>query len=293
MYKKKEKPEEHVNLERWLLTYSDMITLLMVFFIMLYAMSMLDMAKFDKAKSGFQKAFNNLSTPGILPGGKSVFGEGDATATEPLVVFNKFVESSENPNKPVKHEIPEASSGNEIIGEVDLKKMGTEEALKLSGADKELIYIAKNIIDNIKGTIHDNDVSLLLEKRGLVIRIKSEGILFDSGSANLREDVFPLLDIIVKSLKFYNGMIIIEGHTDNVPINTVVYPSNWELSTARAASVLKHWIENNMLSPKNVMAAGFADTRPVVSNASIENRAKNRRVEILILNKEDAQLMKN
>ena len=90
---KKKKHEEHENAERWLLTYADMITLLMVFFIMMYAMSMLDMAKFDKAKTGFQQAFRGIGTPGILPGGKSVFGSGGGNPEVPgiIAVFENFV----------------------------------------------------------------------------------------------------------------------------------------------------------------------------------------------------------
>lgn len=288
MVKKKKKPEEHENLERWLLTYSDMITLLMVFFIMMYAMSMLDMKKFDKAKEGFHEAFGSGSIPSILPGGKSVFGGGiDPSSTEPVVVFEKFVNSKEEKKEDsAEKEIPQSDEEK-----IDLKIADIEQVLAYEWVDRELVYIAENIIKNIKGTIHDKDVNLLLEKRGLIIRIQSEGIFFDSGSAQLKNEILPLLDIIAKSIKYYKGMLIIEGHSDNVPVNTIVYPSNWEMSTARAASVLRYWVNNNMVSLQNVMIAGYADTRPIAPNDTAENRAKNRRVEILVLNKEDAEIM--
>ncbi len=137
---------------------------------------------------------------------------------------------------------------------------------------------------------YDN-VNLSLENRGLIIRIQSEGILFDSGIAQVRTEIMPLLDIIAKSFKYYTGMVVIEGHTDNKPINTIAYPSNWELSTARASSVLKYWLDKELVSAENVMAAGFADTQPRESNDTEEGRAKNRRVEILVLNKETSKLL--
>lgn len=113
--------------------------------------------------------------------------------------------------------------------------------------------------------------------------------MFDSGSAQLNEDIKPLLDIIADSLKFYRGLVMVEGHTDNVPINTPRYPSNWELSTSRAVSVLKYWIDNKMLLPGDVVAAGYADTKPIDTNETAEGRAKNRRVEILVLSREEAK----
>ncbi len=288
MIKKKKKAEEHENLERWLLTYSDMITLLMVFFIMMYAMSMLNMQKFDKAKEGFHEVFGSATISSILPGGKSVFGGGvDPSSTEPVVVFEKFVNSKEEKKEDSSEkEMPQSDEEK-----IDLKTADIKQVLAYEWVDRELVYIAENIIKNIKGTIHDQDVNLLLEKRGLIIRIQSEGIFFDSGSAQLKNEILPLLDIIAKSIKYYTGMLIIEGHSDNVPVNTIVYPSNWEMSTARAASVLRYWVNSSMVSSQNVMIAGYADTRPIAPNDTAENRAKNRRVEILVLNKEDAEIM--
>jgi len=300
---KKKKHEEHENAERWLLTYADMITLLMVFFIMMYAMSMLDMKKFDKAALGFKQAFGGAGTPGILQGGKSVFGSGGSNPEVPtaVLVFESFVKPE---NKTTSQETTitdttqEASLPKEGVNEVaetevDLKTVTAEEALKIPGADKELVTIAESILDSVKGTGDYDNVNLSLENRGLIIRIQSEGILFDSGNAQVRNEIMPLMDIIAKSFKFYTGMVIIEGHTDNIPINTLAYPSNWELSSARASSVLKYWLEKGLVSAENVMAAGFADAQPMVSNDKEEGRAKNRRVEILVLNKEYSKLLLN
>jgi len=295
---KKKKHEEHENAERWLLTYSDMITLLMAFFIMMYGMSLLDMAKFDKAKSGFQQAFRGIGTPGVLPGGKSVFGGGGGNPEVPVVVsvFENFVKPETEADKEKTEAVQPVSTSQEPAdkvgaAEVDLKTVSGEEALKITGADRELVYIAESILDNVKGTKDYDNVNLLLENRGLIIRIQSEGILFDSGIAQVRTEIMPLLDIIAKSFKFYTGMVVIEGHTDNKPISTIAYPSNWELSTARASSVLKYWLDKKLVSAENVMAAGFADTQPRASNDTEESRAKNRRVEILVLNMETSKLL--
>lgn len=114
-------------------------------------------------------------------------------------------------------------------------------------------------------------------------RIRIEGaVLFDPGQATIRPEGLPLLDKLGPVLRHYPYLIHIEGHTDNVPIQNAVYPSNWELSAARAASVVRYLVTDNNLPPTRVSALGFAETRPVRSNGTDEGRAKNRRVEFLL-----------
>ena len=106
-------------------------------------------------------------------------------------------------------------------------------------------------------------------------------MLFNLGSANLNPNIFELLDLAIDVTKGWPNSIRIEGHTDNIPINTDKYPSNWELSSARALSVLKYFIGNG-ISPEKISATGYGEYRPLVPNNTVENRAKNRRVEIFI-----------
>jgi chemotaxis protein MotB len=131
--------------------------------------------------------------------------------------------------------------------------------------------------------IADESISLKMDDRGLVI-ILSDDILFDSGKAEVKRDAFPILnkvaDIVKK--KVPNKNIGISGHTDNVPITRSDWKSNWELSTARATNVL-HYLESKGIPPKRLSATGYGEHRPIASNATVEGRAKNRRVEIVIL----------
>src|SRR5690606_8321240 len=110
-----------------------------------------------------------------------------------------------------------------------------------------------------------------------------ERILFDSGQAELKPDGLPFLDKISLLLSKIPNYVRVEGHTDNRPISTVQYPSNWELSGARASSVIRHILDSGEFNPSRFIAAGYGDTRPIVPNTSSENWQKNRRVEIVIL----------
>jgi len=155
--------------------------------------------------------------------------------------------------------------------------------------DSELLGIARDLENKVEKKEMGEFIDILFENNSLILRIKTEGVLFDSGSAQLKKDILPLLDAIAESLKFYRGLILVEGHTDNLPINTLAYPSNWELSSARASSVLRYWVENDRILGQDIAAAGYADTRPIGDNDTVEGRGKNRRVEILVLSRYDAE----
>ncbi|SHK15846.1 OmpA/MotB family protein [Thermocrinis minervae] len=119
--------------------------------------------------------------------------------------------------------------------------------------------------------------------------ILQEKLLFDSGSATIKPEFYPILDKLVEILNSLPNPIEVEGHTDNIPISTDLYPSNWELSTARASAVVRYFIAKG-ISPSRLKAAGYADTRPIAPNTTPEGRAQNRRVEIVILNIKGSEL---
>lgn len=125
-------------------------------------------------------------------------------------------------------------------------------------------------------------VSIEMEERGLVLRF-ADSILFDSGSADIRPDARELLLTVGRLIKPSQNSVRIEGHTDNLPISTERFPSNWELSTGRAASVVRFLIDNLGFDPKKLEAAGYGEERPIASNSTPEGRQKNRRVDILLL----------
>ncbi len=122
-----------------------------------------------------------------------------------------------------------------------------------------------------------------LEERGLVISLSSDGLLFDRGQAQIRPDARKLLDDIGSAVSKLKNEVMVEGNTCNLPISTPEYPSNWELSTARATTVVRYLIDQHHVDPSRIGAAGYADARPVAANDSEEHRRLNRRVDLVVL----------
>ena len=133
----------------------------------------------------------------------------------------------------------------------------------------------------LKNDLKDK-VNLEIDRRGLVISLKEAGF-FDSGSAEIRVSSYPLLAKIAESLADYSNNIRVEGHTDNIPISTHAFPSNWELSTARSTNIVRHLVSYYKFEPENLSATGYAEFRAVADNGSADGRAKNRRVDIVVL----------
>lgn len=240
--RKKKGPEGHDNSERWLLTYADMITLLMAFFIMMYSMSVLNMSKFREAAISIRSGFG-----GIIKGqGKSVLGTSGAYSVKPSPMTGETAVAAWKVVRPLVNYIKD---------------------------DPELSKSAQVNMDS----------------RGIVISMLSDNMLFDSGSAEIREPALPLLDKIAEMLdKVANG-IRIEGHTCDLPPRSgAKYPTNWELSTARATNVLRYLLEYKGLDVNLLSAAGYAGTHPIVPNTSEQNRRKNRRVDIVIVAQNEA-----
>ncbi len=219
--------EDSNNQERWLLTYADLITLLLAFFIVMYAMSQVDAKKFGK----MTEALN-----GVLKGGQSVINKG---ATDP-------------------------------IAGVGILKLG------------DLNVIQKQLAKRFKGAGKNEEVQTEITERGLVVHIM-ESALFKEGSAALLNKTTEILDIIYDGIKDRPNHIRIEGHTDDRNIQSTIYPSNWELSTSRATSVVRYFIDNYNFPSNKLSALGYSEFRPIKPNNTIENRAKNRRVDIVIL----------
>lgn len=236
--RKRKSSEEHENAERWLLTYSDLITLLLAFFIMMYVFSKRDAQKYDEVAS-------HLKT--IFTGGSGIAGKGSVTSTSPLEMLSKG-----------------ASSG-------DMKRQLESEVLDLNR-------------ENAEG----QNISVLSDERGIVIRVLDKAF-FEEGEADLRERAKRALDKIVPIIRDGNAHIRIEGHTDNVPIRTAEFRSNWELSVRRATEVVRYLVEKRALPPQRVSATGYAEYRPLVPNDSPKNRAQNRRIEIIVVKSADKQ----
>lgn len=222
------------NAERWLLTYSDMITLMMAFFIMMYAMSKVDAGKFSAMATSVRTEFAGSG----LPSGDDMLQVNAGLATS--------------------------------LGIINGTQFGLRENIKKS-LDKTLG----------KGELRQS-IQVLERDGNLILRMLDSRFLFASGSAELTGRNRKLLDKISPILRVLPYQVRIEGHTDNVPINTARYPSNWELSTARASSVVMYLVRKQAFSPDRFSIAGYADTNPVTSNETAKGRSINRRIDMII-----------
>jgi chemotaxis protein MotB len=253
--KKKKAHEKEPNLERWLVSYADFITLLFAVFVMLYAMSIVDQKKMEEVQASIQSSF---AGPQTLTPALKVIGNKD---------FGLIPEAVEQP-------VPSQSQAQ-------------DEAAAAAEA-QEFSEIKKEVQDNLQGYGAKNEVQLTINERGLVISLKEAGF-FPSGSAQVQSAALPLLDKIASSIARYDNTLRIEGHTDNVAINSAAFPSNWELSTARANSIVHYLIEKRGFKGAKLSVTGYGEYRPIADNATEEGRKLNRRVDIVVLSKKGAQ----
>lgn len=249
--KKKHHHEDHVD-ESWLIPYADLLTLLLALFIVLFASSSIDAQKFQQMAQAMSSAFN---------GGTGMMDFPSPLPEEQPQSANKEDDKNEENENP----------------DLDAK----EQAELLEKA--ELAELQKKINSYIQEKGLDNRLETRLTDEGLLITILND-VFFDSGKAevrigdqNLAKEISDLL--VTKPPR----NVVISGHTDNVPISTAQYESNWHLSVMRAVNFMKVLLENKDLDPRRFSAKGFGEYQPVATNDTSEGRAKNRRVELLIL----------
>ena len=242
-------PRSRVTHERWLVSYADFITLLFAFFVVLFATANADKNKQMQMADAIDAAFKSL---GIFP---------DATRA------------------PVKN--PNAATGTEKPVMPMNIVMG-EDVLAPAKVKDDLEALRRELAQRLSNQVAQHTVSIQMGRDGLVISLREAGF-FDSGSAAPRPDAVPTLREIAASLARTPYDLRVEGHTDNVPIHTDVFDSNWELSSARATRIARLFLELHALPPDRLSAAGYAEFHPVASNATPEGRAANRRVDLVVL----------
>ena len=267
MSRKREHEAEKENGERWLLTYSDLITLLMIFFVVLYSMSKVDAQKFQAVAESLNKALGG-STPAKMematsPTGPSLFQTG--TPSSKTTVPGKGTDSNNTANT---NPATSAANKNSGQGNADAEKMSID-AIKAK-LDK---FAADNGIQTTLVTS--------IEERGLVVSIQ-ETLLFESGSAGITDRARAILEKVSTVLAAAPNQIKVEGHTDNLPINTPQYPSNWELSVIRATNVVQI-LQHDGITPNRLSATGYGEYRPIASNDTDAGRSQNRRIDLIIL----------
>ncbi len=270
---KKKQEEVKQGLPAWMGTYGDMVTLLLCFFVLLFSMSSVDAQKFKEALAPFSDRMDVLPGGAVLTEGQSV-NDGvnqmdDIQSVLDKAVLRKIEELNKNNYNSKKKQDMRSPSEMEELDEA------LEESKEVyNKVDKYLEGMG--VRENVKMDYSLNYVKLTLPGE----------TLFDPGKAEIKKIGYEFIDKMAEVLKkeeFENFSIQIEGHTDNVPINTVRFKSNWELSAARAISVGKHIIEENGINESRVACTGYGEYRPIASNDTAENRAKNRRVEVKLI----------
>ncbi len=219
----------------WMTTYSDLVTLLLCFFVLLFSFSKIDAQKFQQLINSFQGSL------GVMKGGKTL------------------------------DEIPNV---DKLESKADLEQ------------EMEDLRELKQIIDEYakeKGL--ESEIKTRIDERGLIITVL-DNVFFDSGKAQLKpkaKEIILYIGDVLSRDEFKNKNIKIEGHTDNDPINTAKFPSNWELSVIRATNVLRLLVEKKAIEGDRISASGYGPNRPVASNDNLQNKAKNRRVDVVVL----------
>lgn len=249
----KKEPEKPANHERWLVSYADFITLLFAVFVVLYAMGQTDKKKTEEVIASLQSSFGLASIGAPAP-------KINVIPSKPISIIPS-----------IKPDISVAPSARSI------RAQG-----RVRADEKDFRQIKSSIEAYLVKQGALNKVSLSITRRGLIVSLKEAGF-FDSGQAQIRTDAYELINTISEVMTQYNNPLRVEGHTDNIPINSSQFPSNWELSTARATNGLKYLIKHFDVDPDKISATGYAEFRPVADNATPDGRSKNRRVDLVML----------
>lgn len=257
-----EEPEPHENHERYLLTYADMITLLMALFIILFAIGQTDIAKFKRFQTGLQKEFGAPALDGgvgLLDGSQlREVGAAHAVAVSPGLANPSEIESDASPSTTIPPE--------------------QRVEVTFSNADQTAQTIA-TVLEHAGLTTEQLQIDV--DSRGLVISLAADEVVFAPGSWSLQPAGVRSLELISHALARVVNNVLVEGHTDNRPMNPPM--SNWELSALRASSVVRYFENSAGIHAGRLSLAGYGDTRPVADNATPAGRAHNRRVEIVIV----------
>jgi len=266
-----QRPKKQEGNSGWIITFADLMSLLLTFFILLLSFSKMDLHKYELMAQSLSQAFG-FSLLESSPGGQIIFEDEPPPPPPPAQdvsqierEFAQFEEEMEADNV----EMLEQSEGVDFVTQID----------------PNIENLTETLVDELEAEIVSNALNVTYDSEKVVVRF-SEATIFSSGSEELMDEMFPIIEKIEEVLAGCNGQIVVSGYTDDLPVTSNRFRSNWDLSAARAVSVVHQLIFNNKIDPNRVSATGRAETNPLVPNDSIANRAKNRRVEISIFDPE-------
>jgi chemotaxis protein MotB len=271
-----EEHEEHVNHERWLVSYADMLTLLFVVFVVLFAMSKVDQKKFADLAEGLREGFG---APSVAFTGKSGAIDGNGTTTTVLPLnpgadpgLAEAVQKSDNEMDAISRAAVAAADRAKASRDIQAAQREVENLLKIKAEITAALRKAKML----------RNVHFQINERGLVVTVVSSDVVFAGDRADLRPGGRKILHAVGPSLVKLPNDIAVDGHTNQLKVPTIIYPSAWELSTARASIVVRALVSEGVRS-KRLTASGYAGTRPLIDPADPRSVTMNRRVDIVVL----------
>jgi chemotaxis protein MotB len=280
MARERKKPEEPNEL-RWLTTYSDVVTLLMAFFVMLYAISQVDQTKFQLFVSGLADPFDNPAVAdGLLSSGTGFVGADMGDGTSDVETFGAPALLDGLPALETLEEEADGLIEENPNTDPDPGAGGTDPNAVTT--DEQLLEVRDAIESALETAGLVGNVDFELSERGLVIAIATDHVLFASGSAAFGSDGQSIVDAIAPTLATFNNDILVEGHTDTVPLDRAGY-DNWNLSSDRALAVLKALTKWEGVDPARLVATGYGEYEPRASNETDEGKSANRRVELVVV----------
>jgi chemotaxis protein MotB len=282
-------PKCEEGLPPWLATFADLMSLLMCFFVLLLSFATIDAVRFKKMAESMRDAFGvqrEIPAAEIVKGVSVIKQEWSPTVAEQAVITEIRQETSEVEKEHLKMKDGEAEAQQpqpQMQPQVQPQQVEAQAAMEAAKAqmEKELAEQLAELQESLEVEIEQGLVTLEKKETSIIIRIQEKGS-FGSGSARLDAGFHKVMDRISVVLASKPGRITVAGHTDNIPISTGRFRSNWELSSARAVTVLHSLLRNKDIAEDRVVVQGLADTQPVVDNDSPQNRAKNRRVELIL-----------
>ncbi|WP_049723412.1 flagellar motor protein MotB [Gilvimarinus polysaccharolyticus] len=271
------------GLPAWMATFADLMALLMCFFVLLLSFSEMDAMKFKRLAGSLAQAFGVQAEISVneVPKGTSIIAQEFSPGKPEPTPINEIFQSTQDITQ-MSLEVRDSQEYDIERGEPDMDDSARE---RLEQIMQELVAQtradAAELADKLKERIANGELEVETRGRQIIIRIREKGS-FESGTATLAPDYYDVIDEIRAVLMLKPGRIEVQGHTDNIPISSARFRSNWDLSAMRAASVASQLLLGDYLDPRRFEVSGFADTRPLVNNSTGDNRARNRRVEIVI-----------
>ena len=272
----------------WVMTFADLMSLLMCFFVLLLSFSEMDVMKYKQLAGSMAFAFGVQNKVDIkdIPRGTSIIAQEFSPGRPQPTPLNVVKQETNDMTQSTLNVFCEAGDDAAEEKEKGAKSESTQTSEAVQQHKQEEMIIstqddARKVAVALQDQIKSGQLEIETRGRKIVIRVKERGS-FSSGSATLRPEFFPIMDKIRAALEDIPGKFNVEGHTDDIPISTPRFRSNWDLSSARAVSVAHELIKSESLDERRFTVVGFADTRPLVPNSEWRSRAKNRRVEIVV-----------